>query len=211
MKKIYLNKIMKTSRHTIFIWFILASVIFIFSFKSLYYFDIDNLKIPENTGYSRQTIKENYNYLIYYNLSFKNKPFKLPNLPSSKEAIIHFIDVRNIVQILIKLLFIFSMTSILGFIYIIKNKDWKYFLNISIQILILPLLLSIPFIINFEDSFVIFHKIFFRNDYWQFDSNKDPIIDLLPETFFFHTALSLLVILLILSSIFFFIYKKKNK
>ena len=41
----------------------------------------------------------------------------------------------------------------------------------------------LPIVINFEKSFVIFHKLLFSNDYWVFDPEKDPIILMLPEEF----------------------------
>ena len=36
---------------------------------------------------------------------------------------------------------------------------------------------------------MIFHKLFFDNDYWIFDYRTDPIILLLPDEFFMHCAL----------------------
>ena len=39
-------------------------------------------------------------------------------------------------------------------------------------------------LINFEAAFVIFHKIFFRNDLWMLDIEKSLLINILPEQFF---------------------------
>ncbi|MGO0807234.1 lipoprotein intramolecular transacylase Lit, partial [Clostridioides difficile] len=36
----------------------------------------------------------------------------------------------------------------------------------SITLIIMPLLLTVPILLNFEKSFIIFHKLLFRNDYW---------------------------------------------
>ena len=44
----------------------------------------------------------------------------------------------------------------------------------------------LPIVVNFEGSFVLFHKTMFNNDYWIFDPNLDPVINILPEEFFFH-------------------------
>ena len=43
------------------------------------------------------------------------------------------------------------------------------------------------------------HRIFFRNDYWIFDAETDPVIRMLPEEFFLHCGL--LIILLVLLQI----------
>lgn len=41
---------------------------FTVGFKELYYFDIDYLQIPQISGFSKEDIKLNYDYLIDYNL-----------------------------------------------------------------------------------------------------------------------------------------------
>lgn len=38
--------------------------------------------------------------------------------------------------------------------------------------------------VNWEAVFIMFHKIMFRNDYWLFDEALDPVITILPDTFF---------------------------
>lgn len=51
--------------------------------------------------------------------------------------------------------------------------------------------------VNWEAVFIMFHKIMFRNDYWLFDEALDPVITILPDTFFLQCAV--MIILLILS------------
>ncbi|MGN0158685.1 MAG: TIGR01906 family membrane protein [Brotaphodocola sp.] len=41
---------------------------------------------------------------------------------------------------------------------------------------------------NFTKYFIIFHKIFFRNDLWLLDPNTDLLINIVPEPFFVDTA-----------------------
>ena len=72
--------------------------------------------------------------------------------------------------------------AIVGGMYLLKRKmksftTWIYFNNHF------PIALMLPIVINFEKSFVIFHKLLFSNDYWVFDPEKDPIILMLPEEF----------------------------
>ena len=45
--------------------------------------------------------------------------------------------------------------------------------------------------INFDKAFTIFHHLLFKNDYWLLDSNTDDLINLLPESFFIHMALTI--------------------
>ena len=65
----------------------------------------------------------------------------------------------------------------------IKKKNEKFLLHGSIVTIIFPIALVLPIAINFEKSFVLFHKLLFSNDYWMFDIETDPIILMLPEEF----------------------------
>ena len=52
-KKTFLDKLSVLTVHSIPIFIILTSVLFVFSFKPLYYFDIDHLDLVRVTGYSK--------------------------------------------------------------------------------------------------------------------------------------------------------------
>ncbi|APH17476.1 TIGR01906 family membrane protein [Clostridium botulinum] len=192
--------------------FIIVSVKLTLNFKILYYWDITNLSIIKNTDLNTKEIKENFNYLIYYLNSHKNITFCLPSLPSSEEGIIHFKDVKNIFNFLDKFLFINIFISIPIIYYKLKiTKNVSFLKYSSISTIIIPLLLIIPLILNFDKGFTFFHKIFFSNDYWLFDPNKDPIINLLPETFFFHSVLLILFFIMFFSLISYILYKNVRK
>ncbi|AUN04718.1 TIGR01906 family membrane protein [Clostridium botulinum] len=192
--------------------FIIVSVKLTLNFKVLYYWDITNLSIIKNTDLNTKEIKENFNYLIYYLNSHKNITFCLPSLPSSKEGIIHFKDVKNIFNFLDKFLFINIFISIPIIYYKLKiTKNVSFLKYSSISTIIIPLLLIIPLILNFDKGFTLFHKFFFSNDYWLFDPNKDPIINLLPETFFFHSVLLILFFIIFFSLISYILYKNMRK
>jgi integral membrane protein (TIGR01906 family) len=65
--------------------------------------------------------------------------------------------------------------------------------------------------INFSKAFYVFHKIFFRNDYWIFDPNKDPIINALPEELFMIEAALIIILLLIFTLVIKVLYLKNKK
>ena len=93
-----------------------------------------------------------------------------------------------------------------------NNKRQTKFLKIaSIALILLPILLAIPFAINFDATFNIFHKIFFNNDYWIFDPQLDPVINILPQEFFMHAAIGILTLLVIFSILLYVIYRALNK
>ena len=62
-------------------------------------------------------------------------------------------------------------------------------------------------LINFDKTFMIFHEIMFDNDYWIFDPLKDPVINILPQEFFYHAGLMIVVLIVLSSILLHFIYK----
>ncbi|HBF2366261.1 TPA: TIGR01906 family membrane protein [Clostridioides difficile] len=186
---------------------IVGVINFTVGFKQLYYFDIDYLNISELSGLSKDDIKLNYNYLIDYNLNKNVSEFKLPTLKSSPQGKIHFEEVRNIFQNINKLAKLLLVVSLVGIILSVKNKNIKILKTTSITLIIMPLLLTVPILLNFEKSFIIFHKLLFRNDYWIFNPDLDPVINILPEEFFFHSGMMILILILLVSILLFVMYK----
>ncbi|HGM3507027.1 TPA: TIGR01906 family membrane protein [Clostridioides difficile] len=186
---------------------IVGAINFTVGFKQLYYFDIDYLNISELSGLSTDDIKLNYDYLIDYNLNKNVSEFKLPTLKSSPEGKIHFEEVRNIFQNINKLAKLLMVVSLVGIILSVKNKNRKILKTTSITLIIMPLVLAVPILLNFEKSFIIFHKLLFRNDYWIFNPDLDPVINMLPEEFFFHAGMMILILILLVSILLLVMYK----
>lgn len=184
---------------------------FTLNFKTLYYFDISFLKITEETKFSREEIIKNYDVLIeYLNPSFDGE-LKLPTFPMSPEAKQHFVEVKDIFVRLNYLMYISLAIGGIGVINYLIKKNMKVFKWTSIFLLILPIVLTIPFSLNFDATFTVFHKIFFRNDYWLFDPNTDPIITVLPQSFFMHAAILILAIITIESLLSLYLYKRLHR
>ncbi|HFG9620637.1 TPA: DUF1461 domain-containing protein, partial [Clostridioides difficile] len=49
--------------------------------------------------------------------------------------------------------------------------------------------------------------LLFRNDYWIFNPDLDPVINILPEEFFFHSGMMILILILLVSIVLFVMYK----
>jgi integral membrane protein (TIGR01906 family) len=180
-------------------------------FKPLYYMDINVLDIEASTNLNKEELKTNYDYLITYLTNDKVEEFNLPTLPSSISGKIHFKEVKVIFDTLRVMLFYSIIISIVGILINNRQKKIKYLLTSSIVLIVLPIILLIPFLINFDKSFTIFHQIFFKNDYWLFDIVTDPIITILPQNFFFHCALLIIVTITIFSLALRFIYRVQYK
>lgn len=213
---IKVGKKMKKTMNLIFcIFFSLliigSSTMITVGFKQLYYFDINYLKISEQNNLTKEEIKCNYDYMIDYNLNKISGEFELPTIKSSPEGKVHFEEVKEIVQNVIKLLIVSLIITIVGIIVNLKNNNIE-FLNITSKLVImLPILVAIPMLINFDETFVVFHKLMFDNDYWIFDPSKDPVINMLPQEFFFHAGLLIVMLILLSSVVLHIIYKYYKK
>ena len=193
------------------IFIISGSVILGLRCKSLYYYDVKELNISEMSGFTEEEIKQNYDYLIDYNLNKNVGEFHLPTIKYSKEGKIHFEEVRNIFQIVKKVFYISGLISVLGVILSIKNKNIKFLNTASIMTILLPIITAIPLMINFNYFFIKFHETVFSNDYWIFDPSIDPVINMLPQNVFFHIGIFILAIILIISILLQISYKVLNK
>jgi integral membrane protein (TIGR01906 family) len=191
--------------------FIILSVNFTLLFKPLYYMDMKVLNIEKSSSLSENEIKANYDYLITYLTQNNKEEFNLPTLPSSSNGKIHFKEVKLVFHKLNVMLLFSILISIIGIIISKRYKKVDYLITSSIVLLIIPIMLLIPFLLNFDKSFTAFHHIFFRNDYWLFDIKYDPIINILPQAFFFHAAILIITLITINSIILWYLYKITSK
>ena len=76
-------------------------------FKQLYYFDIDYLNIAQNTGLSKEVIKNNYDILIQYQSIFYQGTLALPDFVMSTTGRIHFEEVKRVFEV-IQIMFVIT-------------------------------------------------------------------------------------------------------
>ncbi|PKM95671.1 MAG: TIGR01906 family membrane protein [Firmicutes bacterium HGW-Firmicutes-1] len=82
------------------------------------------------------------------------------------------------------------------FLYILSSIKYVFIGTTAIVLGIGALLL-----IDFNKYFTIFHEIFFTNDLWLLDPQTDILINMVPEVFFFNTAMLVILLFLLISSI----------
>ncbi|HEY5562174.1 MAG TPA: TIGR01906 family membrane protein [Clostridiaceae bacterium] len=181
------------------------------SFKPLFYYDINALHIEQDASMNRGDIVKNYDYLINFVYSRDKVNFKLPTLPSSVDASEHFYQVKNLFIEMSYILVGGIIILVLGVIYSIRKKQFKFLNWGPILLTSFIVIMGIFFTTNFDETFTIFHKLFFRNSLWLFDPNTDPVITMLPETFFLHCGIMILAIILISSCLLILLGKKLKK
>ena len=154
------------------------------NFRPLYYWNIDNFDLEKVSGLSRDTIIENYDALIDYCSPFNFSELHFPTLKASFSGLSHFAEVKNLFRIFYILGFVSICITVYGFIVRHREKAISHFRVCAITSVVIPVILVIISIINFDALFILFHKIAFNNEDWIFDPAQDPIIELLPEGFF---------------------------
>lgn len=195
---------MKNNRQTLFtaatalfcmLFLISFSVVVTLNFRPLYYFDMKQLNLSEVSGLSEDEIRENYDALIDYNSMFYDGNLEFPSLTMSEPGRIHFEEVKRIF-VFVQWLCILSFLSAAVCIYFHfrGKKGWKFLKATSVLTILVPLALGVLIALNWDQFFVTFHHLFFNNDYWIFDPALDPVINILPDTFFLHCALMILAL-----------------
>ena len=172
------------------------SVTLVLNLRWLYYLDIPMLKLEEASGMTAKEIRANYDALITYNQVWTRGALAFPTLPMSREGAIHFAEVKRIFD-MIQILCLIS--GILGFVMsagLRRKNVRRHFKLAGILSLVLPLITGVMVAVSWERFFILFHHIAFRNDYWLFDPATDPVILILPDTYFLQCAVGILLVIL---------------
>jgi integral membrane protein (TIGR01906 family) len=188
------------------------SVMVSLNLRIIYTYSISKYNLTELGSISKENLISDYSILLNYLQNPFIKKLKFNNFIMSNNGEFHFYEVKKIflsIYLIVIILTIFFV--VLYFINKYKNKEFNLFkmLNYGANTLISIitfLLLSIS--IDFSKSFVVFHKIFFNNDYWIFDSVTDPIINVLPEEVFKLYAIIILLFICISIIIYKILYYK---
>lgn len=179
------------------LFLITVSVVLVLNFRFLYYYDISAQRLVEITGYSEETIRENYDVLIDYNLIGKGKKvLEFPDFTMSESGRIHFEEVRDIFLAIQYVCFISGLLYTIFLVQQLCEGEFRSLKWTAICSLIVPLVLGTLAVLFWDKVFVIFHKICFRNDFWLFDPVTDPVINILPDAFFFHCAIAIVGLIL---------------
>ena len=189
------------------------SVLAVLNITSVYKYAIQKYELAEYTQLPTEILMDNYKRMISYVQNPFNKELVFNNLPMSRFGEIHFFEVKRIFIAL----YIFSIIFISVMIFKIvtnKNKDLgkrliESFSNSVNIIALIFISISVMGIIDFSKTFYLFHKIFFRNDYWIFDPVADPIINALPEEFFMIELILIISLLILFTIVIKVLYYKK--
>ena len=193
------------------IFIISFAIVFTVFFKQLYYFDINYLNIDKISGLPVETIKDNDDILINYQSIFYQGNLNLPDFAMSVAGRIHFQEVKTIFEVIQVSMLISGIISIILLIKRFKEKEYRFLRLTGIITILIPSILGFLVAIDFDQAFIIFHKLFFRNDFWIFDYQTDPVITILPETFFMHCFILIVLIIVVFALLCLIFYRYKQK
>ena len=197
---------------TMLMLFIISlAIVFTVFFKQLYYLDINYLGIDLTSGMSVETIKKNYDVLIAYQSIFYRGTLNLPDFVMSTNGRIHFEEVKTIFEAIQVIMVVSGLISLPLVIRRFKEKEYRFLKLTGLITIIVPAMLGFVVALDFESAFITFHQIVFRNNYWVFDYRSDPVINILPETFFMHCFIMIVIIVITLAGLCLFYYYHKQK
>ncbi|WP_125707256.1 TIGR01906 family membrane protein [Companilactobacillus zhongbaensis] len=158
--------------------FTLAITVTIFASYAIFKFDIHHYYLDQEADMTAKKLMHNYNQMMRYLIDPFQNQFQLDNFRSSINGRTHFADVK-------KLFMLNFAVFILSGVYVwFRRKKRAHFNKAFLYISIVGVILVALMAIDFDDFFIMFHKVLFRNNDWLFDPALDPIIEVLPDEFF---------------------------
>lgn len=192
-----------------FLFLVSVSVTAVLNLRPLYYLDMKLLHISQESGYSEELIKENYDTLIEYNNITYSGELNFRDMPMSDTARIHFREVKRVFGFFEYAAIICGILFAAGGIYYTRHGRYGWLKAASVSSIVIPAAAGIFVAGDWENVFTAFHQIVFRNDYWLFDPSEDPVITILPDTYFFHCACLILLLVAVGSLVFYGVYRTK--
>lgn len=216
------------------IWGTLLSIVLLLTFVNIIAFDLNHYNksfvkhnIVETTGMN----SENLGYIIRDILKYLKDDRKELNtriiIEGEENEVfgdrekLHMVDVKGLFVKGRVLRNVGIALSILMFLFFIrKDQYWKksvpgtlLYTAAADILFLLVLLLLIK--IDPGECFYYFHVMFFDNDLWQLDPNTDILVQMLPESFFYSTAIRVVsyfaISLIILGSLGLYFDKRTGK
>jgi len=158
----------------------------------------EKLSLPEAAGISEEELLANYNALIDYNSIFFTGPLEFPTLAMSEAGRIHFEEVKAIFSVFqIALIVSAALTALFGLMLLRKRRHRFLALGGILTLAIPAAIVCVVAAVGWDRFFVLFHELFFNNDYWVFDAKTDPVILILPDAFFMHCLLRIVAAIVI--------------
>ena len=178
----------------VFLFLLTASIGLPIYIRPFYYAHIGECDLEAMSGYSESEIRQAYDEVLDY-LTLPGKKFGTGVLPHSAEGKAHFADCKALFDLNATVLI--GSALVLALLFGMRKKWGPYRLGrhsapfwAAVLSVTAPIMIGALVALDFDRAFVIFHSIFFPGKTnWVFDWYRDPIIRILPQTFFRNCAI----------------------
>ncbi|MFC6164097.1 TIGR01906 family membrane protein [Lactiplantibacillus dongliensis] len=179
----------------LYLWVLSGTIILTINATWLYWLNAQFQHLGAIVNLSTGRLMTNYFQLLAY-LNFPwVRSLKMRDFTDSTSALIHFADVKNLFMLDIVVFIITSVTTYLFFQQLKRRQQlWRFVLPMQTALWVPPIVAAIM-AVNFDQFFVFFHRVLFRNADWLFDPLYDRIILVLPDTFFMQCFVLAIVIM----------------
>ncbi|MGT2768737.1 TIGR01906 family membrane protein [Streptococcus ictaluri] len=157
---------------------------------------IDHLKIDQVVLMTPKSIWFNFNTLMVYLTNPSVSKLHLASFSSSFEGLSHFKDVKWLFRFC-QLVFLSLSVPSVRFLRRQRGQADSFTLrSFFLKAALLPILIAfMALFIGFDQFFILFHHILFAGKTnWTFDPLRDPVIWILPETFFMYCFIAFFII-----------------
>lgn len=189
----------KLSYLAFLVWLLSLSVLLtIYIAWLIYPLEIQWLGLEDLIYLPSRTILSNFHILMDYLTNPFNWTLSMPDFPSSRDGLYHFETVKKLFH-LAQVIFVLSSLGVCYFWReVIQKGHAKLFSKGLVWLGFLPIVLGLlATVTGFSRFFTLFHQVLFPGDStWLFNPETDPVIWILPETYFLHCFL-----------LFFFLYE----
>jgi integral membrane protein (TIGR01906 family) len=191
-----------------FLWLLAFWIAVTVNFSPIYYYFVYQNNLGAKIGLSNGELISQYHQLMAY-LNFPWISSLNLKIKMSANGLSHFADVKQLFILDYVCLAVTSFVAVKEVYEMHKNNAWWQLYQPVCYILAVVLGIFTIAILDFSDFFISFHQLLFRNQNWVFDPKTDPIIKVLPESFF--TVMFVFFFILFLGSLFWcLIISRKN-
>ncbi|WP_081716754.1 TIGR01906 family membrane protein [Fructilactobacillus florum] len=150
----------------------------------LYWLNLSWAHLATRFETSNTVLMHNFYQMIKYLQLPWETTLYLEGYRLSARAAQHFADVRRLILINNTLLMLLWIVGLRGYFKQIYHQLWQMTRGLRNFLVGLGILLLLV-MLDFNDVFIIFHELLFQNRDWIFDPRQDPVINVLPDQYFF--------------------------
>lgn len=182
---VWLNKVKQWGQWIgLYLWLISGTVILTINASWLYWLNATSQKLGAVVNLSLGRLMQNYYQLLaYLNFPWVSR-LKMTDFTDSPAALGHFADVKQLFMLTYAVFIVTSVVCYYFWRHLKKSRQlWRLILPMQAALWVPPVVVAMM-AVNFDQFFVFFHRVLFRNSDWLFDPLVDRIILVLPDTFF---------------------------